>query len=155
MCDCVYIKHKDGQNRSTVMKEGGLAGGTRATFWDYGKALYLGLGVDSTDTFDKTPQLYSSDLCISYSGKVTPRKRKKMYKHIKDFSLCLPSSATSPARGVLLDVSHPRTPRLSPTLHTGADPCCHSSRWGQHGALDLEPRKPRLSRGSSSPSCVI
>ena len=55
-----------------VIREDGLARGTRETFWDYGKALNLDLGVDNTDTLDKIYQLYSQDLCISYSVKMTP-----------------------------------------------------------------------------------
>lgn len=51
-----------------VIREDGLARGTRETFWDYGKALNLDLGVDNTDTLDKISQ----DLCISYSVKMTP-----------------------------------------------------------------------------------
>lgn len=42
-----------------MMREDGLARGTRETFWDDGKALNLDLGVDNTDTFDKTHQLGS------------------------------------------------------------------------------------------------
>lgn len=41
-------------------KEGWLERGTQGTFWAYGTVLYL----DNRDTFDKTHQLYTEDLCI-------------------------------------------------------------------------------------------